>query len=51
MRPYTDRDAGRQLFLYGQVYTLTKRAMDGTLELFILDREEIKELQDEQIIR
>lgn len=39
--------------LYGTVFTMARRKVDGSFELFILDRKDIilKELQNEQIIR
>lgn len=49
MKPYTDKEAGWLLSVYGTVFTMTK-LVDGKVELFILDHDEvtIKELQDEQ---
>lgn len=50
MKPYTDIEAGRQLMLYGTVFTMARRNAEGTFELFILEREEflIKELQNDK---
>lgn len=49
MKPYSDLEAGQRLLLYGVVFTLTRRNVDGTFEFFLLDPEEvnIKELQDD----
>lgn len=49
MKPYTDKEAGRQLLLYGTVFIMARKVPDGT-ELLILDQKEVKieELQDEQ---